>query len=497
MTRLLRLLHRALHPDRGQIIVMFAAIFTITMVMGVITVDFGLWLSERRGAQTDADLPALAGAREYMLWLAEGNRCENGGAPDQAAEAAVDNWFNLNTDQTKADPDPRYTYTVQPDCPCVDVRVKHESKTLFSSFFAPVFDGVAGNIGAHARACAGAAVAPENAVPFEVAKPDPCFSDGSPDFDKLCPLESGAHGECPPDAPSSCKSNPRGMVDLEAPPGYCSEGKANADPGPLIACGAPGMCLPNEGDACPGSRWYDCAAVQDGNTAEVLDAVQCRLNGDSSCNKVHKLTCTPEGEGLCDADANGIDDFDESVTLMPGTDNVYEPKDCDPTTAGEQISPRIITVIVFDEIPPPGGSSTGRPIRAFAGFYLAGCAEEGKIVNTTDDLTEDERKCIYSGPPGNGVVYGQWVNLIAAGSGIGPVDESTTVFGIALVDWEGGGGTPGPTAVPTVAPTATRTPAPTATPVPPPTATNTPKKPPTDTPGPTDTPKPTKTPKKP
>jgi len=460
-----------LQQQRGQAMVMFIGIFTVIAVVGVIVVDFGLWFSERRGAQTDADLPALAGARECMLELIT--------KVDHDPTWAIEQWFDENNggnaelvaDKTSTDCEPQDNGEL-----CVDVVVRHKSKTLFSSFFSPVFDGVAGNIGAHARACAGAAAAPENVVPFEVAKPDPCFSGGSPDFDNLCPLESGAHGECPPDAPSSCKSNPRGMADLEAPPGYCSEGTGNADPGPLIACGAPGMCLPNEGDACPASPWYDCAAVQDGNTAEVLDAIQCRLNGGSYCNKVHKLTCTPEGEGLCDTDANGIDDFDESVTLMPGTDNVYEPKDCDPTTAGEQISPRIITVIVFDEIPPPGGSSTGRPIRAFAGFYLAGCAEEGKIVNTTDDLTEDERKCIYSGPPGNGVVYGQWVNLICAGCGIGPVDESTTVFGIALVDWEGGGGgAPGPTPTPTPAPTATRTP------VPPPTAT------PTNTPLPTAT----------
>jgi hypothetical protein len=56
-----------------------------------------------------------------------------------------------------------------------------------------------------------------------------------------------------------------------------------------------------------------------------------------------------------------------------------------------------------------------------------------------------------------------------AGSGTGPVDPSSTEFGIALVDWEGGGGTPGPTSVPTPgSPTDTPAPPPTVAPTTPP-----------------------------
>ena len=45
---------------------MFVGLFTIIALAAAITVDFGLWLSERRGAQTDADLVTLAGAYELL-----------------------------------------------------------------------------------------------------------------------------------------------------------------------------------------------------------------------------------------------------------------------------------------------------------------------------------------------------------------------------------------------------------------------------------------------
>ena len=53
-----------LQEQRGQVIIMFVGLFTAIAVIGVITVDFGLWFSERRGAQTDVDMAALAGVQE-------------------------------------------------------------------------------------------------------------------------------------------------------------------------------------------------------------------------------------------------------------------------------------------------------------------------------------------------------------------------------------------------------------------------------------------------
>ena len=474
LTRLLRLLHRALHPDRGQIIVMFAAIFTITMVMGVITVDFGLWLSERRGSQTDADLPALAGAREYMLWLAQGNRCdEDGGAPDQAVEAAVEAWFNLNTDQTKTDPDPRYTYTVEPDCPCVDVRVKHESKTLFSSFFSSVFDfdRVAGNIGARARACAGEAVSADETMPSYIISGGECFRNGDPeqpDFSNYCWIVSGAQN---PNSPH------RQTVNIDKTGEHCSPGDGNKkDVEDMFRTqGLGGSCSINTNDpptvaSCGPSPWSACVDVYTGDSYHPQDSIHDRI--------------TPPP---CDRNGNGMDDLSEVID--PTT---HDPIMCDPNAPeGQRYSPRLIKFPVIDE--PGHGSCSGGPpcpILSFANFFITACVDDrdvADIISGSQQLTPAERKCTASIPEGQEAAIGQWVKLTTAGAEIIPADGATTQFGIALCDWESGegcGGGSGGTPVPTVAPT--DTPVPTATPC-------HGSHCPTDTPAPTNTPKPTAT----
>ena len=50
----------------GQTIILFVLAMSIVFVIGVLVVDFGLWLSERRGAQKDADAAVLAGAQALL-----------------------------------------------------------------------------------------------------------------------------------------------------------------------------------------------------------------------------------------------------------------------------------------------------------------------------------------------------------------------------------------------------------------------------------------------
>jgi uncharacterized membrane protein len=57
---------RVLHNERGQVLMMTVLVLSVMFVIGVIVVDFGLWFSERRGAQKDADLSALAAAQPLM-----------------------------------------------------------------------------------------------------------------------------------------------------------------------------------------------------------------------------------------------------------------------------------------------------------------------------------------------------------------------------------------------------------------------------------------------
>ena len=380
-------------------IIMMVLAMTVMFLVGAIAVDVGLWLSERRGAQMDSDFVALSGAWELM----------NPAATEADAVAAVNAALDANDEQLNAS---LIGVDVDLDARCVSVDVGHDSRPLFFQIF-----GVGSpDIGAHAKACTGAANAPGNLIPFQIADdPGPCFDeDEEPIFTSMCPIEmSGPDG------------NPRGMIDMEAPEDYCSFSPGDGDIEDLIITGAPGICLINTIDDCDPSNngpWYDCVAMQTGNPQKVIDGIEARVAMDGGCDG---------------PDAGGVDDFFETINLVfdsgdPLT-SIYGPRDCDGATPGTQISPRLVSLIVLEEPPPTNSGPTGFPILAFAGFYLAGCAGESVVVMDESDL---DRYCTLAGtgPPGLAVVYGRFVNLIFAGGGIGDPTDQTTVFGIALVE---------------------------------------------------------------
>ena len=497
----------------GQVLVIFVALFAIITVVGFIVVDFGLWFAERRSAQTDADLPALAGARECMLELATGN--------SGSAEDAIRTWFNQNN------PQPTDAFCDEPNSGdvcivreksrtecydpgngmlCVDVVVKHKSRTLFSNlpFFDHAFDDVAGNIGAHARACAGAADSGADILP---ANPSPiqCFDGGQPDWDHLCWIAGGAHdNDC--DMPGN-----RCWLDLLSAGQACSPGDGHKDIVDMFRYQGQGAnCSinthPPTCDAA-GDGWSNCVELVSGNSTHIAEAVYDRIHS-----------------APCDTNGNGIDDLSEVLDPDTGDQTICRPS----APEGQRTSPRLISIPIIDR-PGEGTCSDGEPcpINAFAGFYIAGCFNDQQddvegILNGTTPLTTAQIKCTDHGNPGHQAVLGKWVKVIVAGSGVGPADDSTTQFSIALCDWETVGscsGGPMPTAVPwpTVTPAGTagptNTPAPTATTSPPtpcptvcnpggqqchpdcPVPTNTPRPPtPTRTPVPTNTPIPTATP---
>ena len=96
-----------------------------------------------------------------------------------------------------------------------------------------------------------------------------------------------------------------------------------------------------------------------------------------------------------------------------------------------QSSPRLVSLIILDG--PPTSGNRGNPIKAIAGFYIAGCAATTVEVTDESDL---DRYCTPAGtgPAGLAVVYGRFVNIVYAGGGIGPTTDQTTAFGIALVE---------------------------------------------------------------
>ncbi len=455
--------------ERGQAMMMLVLAMTVIFFVGALAVDVGLWLSEKRGAQTDADFPSLAGAWELLPKM--------GGAA--AAHNAVDEWAADNDETENLVVD---NVVVNDSCfnqgapDAVTVDVTHESTSLFFSIFGIVDDP---DIQAHAKACAGAATGLGGVIPFEIDdNPGPCFdSQEKPIFTTFCPLELGAQG-----------GNPRGMLDLQAPGDYCSASGGSGDIENLIEWGASGNCFINGGSNCDPAKkgpWYDCVAVQTGNPAKVLDGVFKRVSRDGECDANY-------------GDGDGLDEFDETVQLLSGSGptGLYEGRDCDLSTEGKQISPRLVTIVVLENPPSPG--NTGYPIVAFAGFYLAGCTPEGVVVTSQSQLDPEcdrKKKTSTQGtiddlyvsapelgplpapaachhgtphgqqqncttptptpppgptpvptptpaptPPGGGgtghsVVWGQFVKLVVTNQGgVSAPTDSTTIFGITLVE---------------------------------------------------------------
>lgn len=443
--------------ERGQALILMVLAMTVMFVIGAITVDVGLWLSERRGSQTEADFAALAGAYQLLA----------PGASSSDAVTAATNSLNSNDQQKNAS----FANPVLVDNSCwnqgdddaVTVDVQRDSKALFFGIF-----GVASpEIGAHAKACVGAATGLGNLLPFEIGQqPGPCFdSNSKPKFTSMCPIECGSQArQCDIDG-----QNPRGMLDLDAAGDYCSDASGPGDIADLIEFGAGGTCLINASGSCDPARggpWYDCVAVQTGDAAKVIKGTNARVLKD----------------GLCDqnfGNGDGVDDFFESVAMVFDSgdpySSFYAPRDCDPAQDGLQISARLVQLIVLAAAPDPG--NTGLPIKAFAGFYIAGCADESFTVGSEADL---DRDC-----------HTNSVQQLTPGLGSGDLYISAAEPGPALKTK-----TPGPTPGPTPAPTPTPTVTPVATPTPIPTQDKNCGKPgrPTCTPTPVPTPAPTPTP---
>lgn len=76
--------------ERGQALFLLVGAFTVILVIAAIVVDFGLWLSERRGVQQAADFAALAGLQDLL----NDDTAAVANAFDWAAENGYQDGFN-------------------------------------------------------------------------------------------------------------------------------------------------------------------------------------------------------------------------------------------------------------------------------------------------------------------------------------------------------------------------------------------------------------------
>lgn len=524
----MRSIFTRLRQNHGQVLVMFVLMFSVISVIGVVVVDVGIWYSERRADQKEADLPALAGAQQCMLQMID-NTDHSAAAMDAVDRVWRDNvpghvisgtnGYSYSAsgcfDPSKGtDPTSAPCTANSPYC-CVDVVAKHKTPQFFSNLPIAnhVFDSISQNMDAKARACAGAAKQPLDVLPGDISVAQCLDGSGQPDFTKLCHIAGGAQYNKQCDM-----SGNRCWLDLNGggnPP--CSPPRGSNPPSidDMLrdpALGADCMIDPNPPtcDAVAGG-YSDCVTFVNGNSEHVEDPLGKRVSNapcDGSTGQAH----------------NGIDDLSEVLLDSNGDARI-----CPSAAAGQQTSPRLFSVPFTDQSCTKNGGPC--PIIGFGAFYLAGCVDEGdidsinacfqklpkSIYGTYRDVSQcmppstGQMQCTAKIAGGQQAFVGEWINLVLANSGIAPWNPSATSYSFALCDWEtdiahGGCGSPAtPTPVPTTGPSPTRTatPAPpTATPRPTATPTRTPTPvPPTATPVPTSTPKhpkrtptPTKTP---
>lgn len=358
---------RRLRGQRGQTLIFFAGIFTVIAIVGAIVVDFGIWFSERRGAQTDSDLISLAGA--YELLTNGSAYAEVDVATQQSAVAngidPVGDLQNLAVrslefpDGYETDPDYCHTATETGGrLNAVVLDVEHDSRALFAGIF-----GVASpDIGAHACARAGSLISTSGLRPWSVPRfTSDCFEwdEGAgkfvPQFGQVCIFRI--------DNPSQV-----GAIRLG----------------------------PDDGDDCsgPGSGGANVYRenIREGSPAicEIGELIDTEPGLEPNPTKV-ALANLLANEGECDAlnsaSPDGIDDFDESLVsasdMILGPTATFAPAACE--------TPRVLSIVIVDEFDGTGFDSV--PIVGFATFFLVAC----DVLDRDGNVIEISRKCDFAG----------------------------------------------------------------------------------------------------
>ena len=384
---------RRLGEQRGQTLIFFAGIFTVIAIVGAIVIDFGVWFSERRGAQTDSDLISLAGA--YELLTSGSAYADVDIATQQSAVAnGVDPVEDLQNLAVKSlefpdgyETDPDYCHTATDTggrLNAVVLDVEHDSR----AFFAGIFGIGSPDIGAHACARAGSIRTTNGLMPWSV-----------PMFTSDCFVWNEETGKYDPQFGQECIFR----IDNPSQVGAIRLG-------------------PDEGDECsgPGSGGANVYRenIREGSPAiceigEMIDT-EPGLEPQPTKQALADLLAT---EGACDAlnsaSPDGIDDFVESFapeSFVSGPETTFSTRDC--------VTPRALTIVIVDEFDGRGFDSV--PIRGFAAFFLVAC----DVLDRDGNVIEISRKCDFAGVDFQ--IRGFFMSILLLEGDIGAFDQFGT-----------------------------------------------------------------------
>ncbi len=398
--------------ERGQALILLVLAMTVVFVIGVIVVDFGLWLTERRGAQKDADLTTLAGAMELLQQDFVNPANNNPAAIQAAAQNAVYKWAAYN-DLPAADVhnlviDDTDCLGPSPVIDTVRLDAEHHGAGLFTSIF-DTFDTFALQIGAPSKACIGSIVTAEGLLPVGVqiaGVQSDCWADVDGDgledplFGQECVLTFGAGEQTSGEAGNlrlyndgslNCSDNNTGGRREYL--GEITSGGANTQCHVYKYFDDPSKTCDND----PGGCAYPLTGV--GSNPE-LQAFEDLIASEGECDRKF-------GDGL------GTDEFLEVVEAVngdttPSPATLFSRRDCK--------SPRLVSLIILKQFSAQGNQAL--PIEAFASFFVKGC--------TNDDGTQFSAKCRksdFSGQIGQFRLKGFFVNILVTAGDVGQISK--------------------------------------------------------------------------
>ena len=402
---------RRVAAERGQAIIMFVGIFTIIALVAAVTIDFGLWFSERRGAQKDADLIALAGAYELLEDTAGFSDVESAVGDATLANGIdpADDVHNLDvkslTFPAGFDGDPAYCHDAtdgggRPNAVVLDI--DHESSALFSN----IYRGLGGQpaegapaIGAHACARAGSLRSTTGLRPWIVSMfNSPCFEQVDDDGDGVVDDDD----EYQPRFRQNC------VFRFESPSSQVGSIRIGDDEGDV--CNEPG------GGA---AKYRENIVEGAGALCSIGDLVDTEP-GLNVGPTVAALADLLAGEGECDAkngQPNGIDEFLESFDAtsdIPSSQVTFVERDC--------TTPRAVHLVIIDEFDGTGFDT--RPIRGFAAFFLEQCEK----LDNAGLIIAESATCEFSGPGGSSSIQvrGFFMSVLELEGDIGDFDTFGT-----------------------------------------------------------------------
>ena len=403
----MRTIGRRLREARGQVAIMMAAFLLLFVVFGFAVIDVGLYMNERRDAQSDVDKIALAGALELTI-------DPQGRTQDElrnGAIAAAESWATANgIDIT----DLSLSIDVINTCFSEDggsdgewtgVRVSHAREPL--SFFISLVSVVDWEASASAVACAGAPLSVTGFLPFALSQTSDCF-------------ELDAEGNYQERVGERCDivvdQNEQGLAGLlgvaRDAGSQCEDGNSSgAVLGENIVEGASTTCTVDE-SSIQGATGFTLGPLRSSLAERLLDNFcETAFTADPLLTDATDFWAPTDALNavlLATATANG-DPYiplatDPTGVRADGHDDLYEIWARDPSsghpavglieyncgTAEEpRTSKRNATLILVRDYAVPDGNSGPKSylVRGFSRVYLEGCTDSnGEFHKGCDNL---------------------------------------------------------------------------------------------------------------